>query len=87
MLPPGGSTSFTSGATEALNWAIKGVPAGPIVTFATEHAATLDTVEALARSGREVTIVAGGDRRADRPRRRARRHPSGNGAGGRDAGQ
>jgi cysteine desulfurase len=57
MLPAGGSTSFTGGATEALNWAIKGVPAGPIVTFATEHAATLDTVEALARLGREVTLL------------------------------
>ena len=46
LLPSGGNVSFTSGATEALNWAIKGV-GGPVVTLATEHAAVLDTVEAV----------------------------------------
>src|SRR3954467_12466878 len=46
LLPPGGTVSFTSGATEAINWAIKGAGLGVIVTLATEHAATLDTVEA-----------------------------------------
>ncbi len=46
LLPAGGSVSFTSGATEALNWAIKGI-GGPVVTLATEHAAVLDTVEAI----------------------------------------
>jgi cysteine desulfurase len=54
LLPDGGTVSFTSGATEALNWAIKG-STGPVVTLATEHAAVLDTVEAL--SGRKVTVV------------------------------
>jgi cysteine desulfurase len=53
LLPPGGRVAFTSGATEALNWAIKGTT-GPIVTLATEHAAVLDTVQA---SGRPVTIL------------------------------
>ncbi len=57
LLPPGGSLAFTSGATEALNWAIKGVGSGRIVTLATEHAAVLDTVEALARHGREVVVL------------------------------
>jgi len=57
LLPPGGSVSFTSGATEAINWAIKGVGPGKIVTLATEHAATLDTVEALAKAGRAVTVL------------------------------
>ncbi|WP_448657418.1 cysteine desulfurase family protein [Sphingomonas sp. CJ99] len=57
LLPPGGQVSFTSGATEALNWAIKGLPPGDIVTLATEHAAALDTVEALRRQGRDVTIL------------------------------
>jgi len=58
LLPPGGSVSFTGGATEAINWAIKGIAGrGAIVTIATEHAATLDTVEALARAGREVTVL------------------------------
>lgn len=57
LLPPGGQVAFTSGATEALNWAIKGLPPGDVVTIATEHAAVLDTVEALARQGRTVTIL------------------------------
>lgn len=48
LLPPGGRVVFTSGATEALNWAIKGT-AGPITTLATEHAAVLDTVAATGR--------------------------------------
>jgi len=56
LLPPGGRVAFTSGATEALNWAIKGTP-GPIVTLATEHAAVLDTVAAEAAKGRQVTIL------------------------------
>lgn len=56
LLPPGGTVSFTSGATEALNWAIKGTT-GPIVTVVTEHAAVLDTVEAERAAGREVTIL------------------------------
>jgi cysteine desulfurase len=56
LLPPGGRVSFTSGATEAINWALKGTK-GAIVTVATEHAAVLDTAEALAGEGREVTIL------------------------------
>ena len=43
LLPKGGRVFFTSGATEALNWAIKG-SRRPITTIATEHAAVLDTV-------------------------------------------
>lgn len=57
LLPAGGTVSFTSGATEAINWAVKGVGPGAIVTLATEHAATLDTVEALMRTGRAVTVL------------------------------
>jgi len=53
LLPPGGTLAFTSGATEALNWAIKGTT-GAIVTLATEHAAVLDTVAA---SGRPATVL------------------------------
>ncbi|MBD8735547.1 cysteine desulfurase family protein [Sphingomonas sp. CFBP 13706] len=56
LLPPGGRVAFTSGATEALNWAIKGT-AGPITTLATEHAAVLDTAAAEAAQGRDVTIL------------------------------
>ncbi len=56
LMPEGGAVSFTSGATEALNWAIKGTT-GPIVTLASEHAAVLDTVEAERAKGRQVTVV------------------------------
>lgn len=56
LMPDGGTVSFTSGATEALNWAIKGTTGG-IVTIATEHAAVLDTVAAEARRGRDVTVL------------------------------
>lgn len=51
-----GQVAFTSGATEALNWVIKGTT-GPIVTITTEHAAVLDTVAAEARAGRPVTVL------------------------------
>jgi cysteine desulfurase len=41
LLPGGGRVIFTSGATEAINLAIKGCGL-PVVTLATEHAAVLD---------------------------------------------
>ena len=56
LLPPGGRVVFTSGATEALNWAIKG-SAGSVVTIASEHAAVLDTVRAVQAEGREATVL------------------------------
>jgi cysteine desulfurase len=56
LLPPGGELIFTSGATEALNMALRGVQ-GRIVTLATEHAAVLDTAEWLSRHGREVHVL------------------------------
>lgn len=58
-----GRLHFTSGATEALNWALKGalsqLPESRrrIVTLASEHAAVLDTVEWLGRLGAEVDIL------------------------------
>jgi len=55
-----GHIAFTSGATEALNWAIKSI-GGPIVTLATEHAAVLDTAEALRQRGEQVTILPVGN--------------------------
>jgi cysteine desulfurase len=49
---------FTSGATEALNWAIRGSlersERRKIVTIATEHAAVLDTCEAMEERGYSV---------------------------------
>jgi cysteine desulfurase len=54
----GGRFAFTSGATEALNWALKGVfetaKRRKLVTVATEHAAVLDTAEWLEVRGVEV---------------------------------
>ena len=56
FLPPGGRVVFTSGATEALNWAIKG-SSGDIVTIATEHAAVLETCNAASAAGRSLTVL------------------------------
>jgi cysteine desulfurase len=54
----GGRFAFTSGATEALNWALKGtfedIKRQKLVTVATEHAAVLDTAEWLEGKGVEV---------------------------------
>ncbi len=46
LLPKGGRVIFTSGATEAINMAIKGSGL-PVSAMATEHAAVLDCVEFL----------------------------------------
>ena len=54
----GGRFAFTSGATEALNWALKGSfengARRKLVTVSTEHAAVLDTAEWLEGKGVEV---------------------------------
>ena len=66
LTPPfqgGASLYFTSGATEAINWALKGAAARlpqarrRIVTLATEHAAVLDTIAWLGEQGFEVEIL------------------------------
>ena len=55
---------FTSGATEAANWALKGaaarLPANKrkIVTLATEHACVLDTVDWLGTQGFEIEVLS-----------------------------
>jgi cysteine desulfurase len=56
LFPAGGSLLFTSGATEALNMALRSIE-GRIVTVATEHAAVLDTVEWLGGQGRDVEML------------------------------
>lgn len=60
LLPPSGRVFFTSGATEAINWAIQGCGATSFAAPATEHAAVLDTLEAMQRRGHNVTIVPAG---------------------------
>ena len=61
---PGGRFAFTSGATEALNWALKGTfeqsERRKLVTVATEHAAVLDTAEWLEGQGVEVVRLGVG---------------------------
>ena len=53
-----GELIFTSGATEAINGALKGLPDLPIITWAAEHEAVLDTCEQVAKSGlREVEVL------------------------------
>lgn len=58
LLPPGGRVIFTSGATEAINLAIKGtVRSGSVLAAsAIEHAAVLDCLEAL-RATSETHIL------------------------------
>lgn len=61
--PAAGRLLFTSGATEAVNWAIKGsfavAPEGRcrIVTIATEHACVLDSAAWLGGLGAEVVVL------------------------------
>ncbi len=57
LLPAGGRVFFTSGATEAINWALSGSGARRIAAVATEHAAVLDTVQCMARRGHDVTLL------------------------------
>lgn len=48
LLPPGGKVIFTSGATEALNLGLRGLPgAGPIAISGIEHAAVGETAGAI----------------------------------------
>ena len=51
---------FTSGGTEADNWALRGAAAraaGRVVVSAVEHHAVLHAAEELARAGREIVFV------------------------------
>jgi cysteine desulfurase len=57
LLPPGGKLWFTSGATEAANWALRGVGQGGIVTLPTEHACVRDTALWLGERGHDVTFL------------------------------
>jgi cysteine desulfurase len=61
LLPPGGRVIFTSGATEAINLAIRGTAArgGSVSVSAIEHAAVLDTARALGDC-HELDVAADG---------------------------
>jgi cysteine desulfurase len=60
---PPEALAFTSGATESVNWALKGLLTHPtntrrrIVTLATEHSCVLETAEYLQSLGARLTIV------------------------------
>lgn len=56
LLPPGGRVIFTSGATEALNTALRGT-SGDVFTFAAEHAAVLDCARVIEGQGRGFSIL------------------------------
>jgi cysteine desulfurase len=59
LLPPGGRVHFTSGATEALNWAIKGSVGaqGSVALPDTEHAAVRDSALWLRECSHDVNIM------------------------------
>ena len=58
LLPRGGQVFFTSGATEAVNWAIqRSVQSGTIIVPETEHACVRDTALAMRQFGHDVTIA------------------------------
>ena len=60
---PPETIAFTSGATESVNWALKGLLTAPgqtrrrIVTLATEHSCVLETAQYLEGLGAQLTIV------------------------------
>jgi cysteine desulfurase len=57
LLPAGGKVYFTSGATEALNWALRGTQKGNIALLDSEHAAVRDTAQWLGKQRRKVTLL------------------------------
>ena len=60
LLPGGGRVIFTSGATEALNQAIRSVPRGPIAYSAIEHSAVVNAALATGAEVQELPVSAAG---------------------------
>ncbi|WP_120076652.1 cysteine desulfurase family protein [Aurantiacibacter odishensis] len=60
LFPPNGQVIFTSGATEAINLAMRGCPGkGAISVSAIEHAAVLDTAHAIGKA-HELNVAKDG---------------------------
>lgn len=57
LLPAEGKLYFTSGATEALNWALRCAGSGPVALPDTEHAAARDTALWLKAHKRRVHLL------------------------------
>jgi cysteine desulfurase len=57
LLPAGGKVYFTSGATEAINWALRCAGKGLIAYAETEHAAVRDTAEWVGATGRGAVAL------------------------------
>jgi cysteine desulfurase len=60
LLPGGGRVIFTSGATEALNQAIRSVPRGAIACSAIEHSAVFNPALATGAAVQELPVSAEG---------------------------
>jgi cysteine desulfurase len=60
LLPGGGRVIFTSGATEALNQAIRSVPRGDIACSAIEHSAVFNPALATGAAVQELPVSAEG---------------------------
>ncbi|MFC0590582.1 cysteine desulfurase family protein [Novosphingobium aquiterrae] len=60
LLPKGGRVIFTSGATEALNQAIRSVPRGAIAYSAIEHSAVVNAALATGAAVQELPVSAQG---------------------------
>lgn len=60
LLPKGGRVIFTSGATEALNQAIRAVPRGAIAYSAIEHSAVVNAALASGAECRELAVSGEG---------------------------
>lgn len=60
LLPSGGRVIFTSGATEALNQALRSVPRGPIAYSALEHSAVVNAAIASGEQVHELPVSAAG---------------------------